>query len=179
MTRHCHQAHAAMFRAVLQHRAVFIDGNVDCYNTSWRILIGVVVILCFVPIAFAGALLRNKLSEQARCAVCRAYTERLFYWGAATLAFRLLMFITPLIVPVQYPNVSAFVHSVLSVIMFCMLMHHRPYVVVHTFWIDVCCYMCLIAQFVLQAITSTRDALGTLQQPSFFASVEVCSVVFR
>ena len=61
MTRHCHQAHAAMFRAVLQHRAVFIDGNVDCYNTSWRILIGVVVILCFVPIAFAGALLRNKL----------------------------------------------------------------------------------------------------------------------
>jgi hypothetical protein len=158
---------------------VFIDGNVDCYNTSWRILIGVVVVLCFVPIAFAGALLRNKLPEQARCAVCRAYTERLFYWGAATLAFRLLMFITPLIVPVQYPNVSAFVHSVLSVIMFFLLVHMRPYAIIPTFWIDVSCYMCLIAQFVLQAISSTRDALGTLQQPKFFESLEVCSVVFR
>jgi hypothetical protein len=152
---------------------VFIDGNVDCYNTSWRILIGIVVILCFVPIAFAGALLRNKLSEQARRAVCRAYTERLFYWGAVTLGFRLLMFITPLIVNVQYPNVSAFAHLVLSVIMFCLLMHHRPYVSVHTFWIDACCYMCLIAQFGLQTISSTRDALGTLQQPTFFDSVEV------
>ena len=158
---------------------VFIDGNVECYSISWRILIGVVVILCFVPIAFAGALLQNKLPEQARCAVCRAYTERLFYWGAVTLAFRLLMFITPLIVNVQYPNVSAFVHLVLSGIMFCLLMHHRPYVAVHTFWIDVCCYLCLIAQFGLQTISSTRDALGTLQQPTFFDSIEVCSVVFR
>ena len=83
MTQHCHQAHRAVFRAALQHRTVFIDGNAECYNTSWRILIGVVVILWFVHIAFAGALLRNKLPEQARCAVCRTYTERLFYWGAA------------------------------------------------------------------------------------------------
>jgi hypothetical protein len=158
---------------------VFIDGNVECYNTSWRILIGVVVILCFVPIAFAGALLRNKLPEQARCAVCRAYTERLFYWGAVTLAFRLLMFITPLIVKVQYPNVSAFVHLVLSGMMCCVLVHMQPYVAVNTFWIDVCCYLCLGAQFGLQTISSTRDALGTLQQPTFFDSVEVCSVVFR
>ena len=58
----------------------------------------------------------------------------------------------------------------------------RAYVVVHTFWIDVCCYLCLGAQLGLQTITSTRDALGvsgTLQQSTFFDSVEVCSVVFR
>ncbi len=159
---------------------MFVDGNVECYNTSWRrILIGVVVILCFAPIAFAVALLRNKLPEQARGAVCRPYTEPLFYWGAVTLAFRLLMFITPLILPVQYPNVSAFVHLALSGIMFFLLVHMRPYLVVYTFWIDVCCYLCLGAQFGLQTITSTRDALGTLQQPAFFDSVEVCSLVFR
>ena len=83
MSAHDVTAAKLEFRAALQHRTLFIDGNVECYKTSWRILIGVVVILCFVPIAFAGALLRNKLSEQARCAVCRAYTERLFYRGAA------------------------------------------------------------------------------------------------
>jgi len=161
---------------------VFIDGNVECYNISWRILIGVVVILCCAPIAFAAALLRNKLPEQARRAVCRAYTERLFYWGTVTLAFRLFMFITPLIVNVQYPNVSAFVHLVLSGIMFFLLVHMQPYVSVHTFWIDVCCYLCLIAQFGLQTITSTRNYLGTLgtpQQSTFFGSVEVCSDIFR
>ena len=158
---------------------VFIDGNVDCHNTVWWILIGVVVILCLVPIAFAAVLLRNKLPEQARSAVCRAFTEQLFYWGAVTLGFRLVMSITPLIVPVQYSNMSAFVHSVLSGLMICLLMHNRPYAAIYTFWIDVSCYLCLIAQFVLQAISSTRDVLGTLQEPSFFDFVEICSAVFR
>jgi len=158
---------------------VFVDGTVDCHSTTRQILIGVVVILCFAPVAFAAALLRNKLPEQARSAVCRAYTEQQFYWGAVTLGFRLLMSITPLIVLVQYPNVSAFVHLVLSGLMFFLLVHLRPYAAIHTFWIDVSCYLCLSAQFGLQTITSTRDALGTLQQPSFFDSVEDCSVVFR
>ena len=99
--------------------------------------------------------------------------------GAVTLGFRLFMSITPLLVNVQYPNVSPFVHSVLSVLMFCLLMHHRPYVVIHTFWIHVSCYKCLIAQFVLQAITSTRDALDRLRQASFFSTLEACSVAIR
>ena len=66
--------------------------------------------------------------------------------------------------------------------MFFLLVHMQPYMSVHTFWIDVCCYMCLIAQFVLNTITSTRDylgTLGTLQQSNFFDSVEICSAVFR
>jgi len=158
---------------------VFIDGTVDCYNATWKFLISVVVFLCLAFIAFAAALLRNKLPEQARSAVCGAYREQLFYWGALTLGFRLLMSITPLIVPVQYPNISAFVHSVLSALMFFLVVHLRPYVVTCTFWVDVSCYLCLIVQFVLQAITSTRDVLGTLQQPNFFDSVQVCSVVVR
>jgi hypothetical protein len=107
---------------------VFIDGNIDCHDMNWWILIGVVVILCFAPIAFAAALLRNKLPEQARSTVCSAYTEQLFYWGAVTLGFRLLMSITPLIVDVQYPNVSAFVQLILSALMFGLLVHLRPYV---------------------------------------------------
>jgi hypothetical protein len=158
---------------------VFIDGSVQCHGVTWWILIGFAVLLCFFPIAFATALWLNKLSEQARFAVCRAYTERLFYWGAVTLGFRLLMSITPLLVPVDYPNVSAFMHSILSGLMFGLLVHHRPYMAVHTFWIDLSCYLCLIAQFGLQAIISTRDALGSLQLPSLFYSAELCSVVFR
>jgi len=120
---------------------VFIDGNVLCYNITWWFLIGVVVILCLVPIVFAAALRWNRLPEQARSAVCFAYTDHMYYWGAATLGFRLLMSITPLLVPVQYPNISAFVHAGASLIMLVLVVHFRPYVKIHTLWVDISCYV--------------------------------------
>jgi hypothetical protein len=158
---------------------LFVDGNVNCYSSTRSVLIGVVVMMCCVPILFAVALFRNKLPDQARFALCCAYTERLFFWGALTTGFRFLMSITLLLVPVQYPNVTAFAHLVLSVIMLLLLVLLRPYVAIHTFWIDVSCYLCLIAQFGLQTINSTRDALGISQNPWFFDSLMVCGVVSR
>jgi hypothetical protein len=158
---------------------LFVDGNVDCYSSTRSVLIGVVVMMCFVPILFAVALFRKKLPDQARFALCCAYTERLFFWGALTIGFRFLMSITLLLVPVQYPNVTAFAHLVLSVIMLLLLVLLRPYVAIHTFWIDVSCYMCLIAQFGLQTINTTRDALGISQNPWFFDSLTVGGVAFR
>jgi hypothetical protein len=118
---------------------LFIDGSMNCRNTTWWILIGVVVILCLVPIVFAVSLWLNKLPLQARAAVCCAYTDSVYYWGSSTLAFRLLMSITPLLIPPDLVNISAFLHSLLSVLMLVLLMHQRPYVVVHTFWVDVSC----------------------------------------
>jgi hypothetical protein len=58
---------------------VFIDGSVQCYDTTWRILIGIIVILCFVVVAFAAALFRSYLPAQAHSAVCSAYREHVFY----------------------------------------------------------------------------------------------------
>ncbi len=158
---------------------VFIDGSVECYDITWKILIGIIAVLCFLVIAFAVALFRNYLPAQAHSAVCSAYREQVFYWGALTLGFRLLMSIVLLLVPLNYSNISAFLRMVLSGLMFGLLVYHHPYSAIHTFWIDVTCYLCLIAQFGLQTISSTRDVLATLQLPSLFDSVELCSAVFR
>ena len=125
---------------------LFIDGNVNCYDSTWRVLIGFVVIICIFPIAFALALRYNKLPKDVRDAVCRAYTEKMFSWGSITLSFRLIMSITTLIVPIQYPNLDAFVHLMSSILMFFFLVHLRPYVIPTSFWVDVVCYMCLILQ---------------------------------
>jgi hypothetical protein len=158
---------------------VFIDGNVECYDITWQILIGIIAILCFVVIAFAVALFRNYLPAQAHSAVCSAYREQVFYWGALTLGFRLLVSIVVLLVPLNYSNISAFVRMGLSGLMFGLLVYYQPYSAIHTFWIDLTCYLCLIAQFGLQTISLTRDVLATLQLPSLFDSVELCSAVFR
>jgi hypothetical protein len=162
---------------------VFIDGTVACYDSTWKVLVAVVVLLCLVPVAFAAALRLNKLSENARAAVCQAYTTPMFYWGAVTLGFRLLISVT-LFLQADLPNVLAFVRLFLSTCMLLLLVHLRPYVDPSTFWVDVVCYVCLIAQFGLQTMVADRDYLGvaaaqTEKLAAFFEDISTLSTVFR
>jgi len=162
---------------------VFIDGTVACYDSNWKVLIAVVVLLCLVPVAFAAALRLNKLPENARAAVCQAYTTPMFYWGAVTLGFRLLISVT-LFLQAGLPNVLALVRLFLSTCMLLLLVHLRPHVDPSTFWVDVVCYVCLIAQFGLQTMVADRDFLGVAASQSdflaaFFQDVSTLSTVFR
>ncbi len=160
---------------------VFIDGTVPCLDGNWKMLMFVVVLVCLFPVAFAVALQMNKLPEKARAAVCRAYTTPMFYWGAVTLEFRLLISATEFL-QVDYPNLLAFVRLFLSVGMFFLLVNLRPYLQPHTFWVDVVCYACLIAQFGLQIMAAERDYLGVVASPNqnqFFQAISTLSTVFR
>jgi len=139
------------------------------------------VLVCLFPVAFAVALHLNKLPDKARAAVCHAYTTPMFYWGAVTLGFRLLISATEFL-QVEYPNLLAFVRLFLSVGMFFLLMNLHPYVQPHTFWVDVACYVCLIAQFGLQTMAADRDYFGVVASPNqnqFFQAMSTLSTVFR
>jgi hypothetical protein len=162
---------------------VFIDGTVPCMNTEWKVLIVTVALLCLLPVAFAAALQRNKLPLSARTAVCRSYNKRMFYWGAITLMFRLLMSLFQFL-QVSFPNFLAFARSLLSAVMLVLLMHFRPHNFTHTFWVDVTCYACLIAQFGVQALQESRDYLGIINnldenKAEFFRNLSFLSSMIR
>jgi hypothetical protein len=162
---------------------VFIDGTVACFDSRWKGLVAVVVLLCLFPVALATALLRDKLPASARAAVCRAFSERMFYWGAVTLEFRLLMSLTQFL-RVDYPSLLAFVRSFLALCMLMLLGHTRPYTCQTTFWVDVICYVCLIAQFGLQALVESFDVFGaapssTALLQNLFSGASSAIVVFR
>jgi hypothetical protein len=159
---------------------VFIDGTVACFDTRWQVVLSIVVLLCLVPGLFAAALWRHKLPEAARAAICRAYTDRMPYWAAVTLVFRLLI---PLLQFLRndYPNMLAFMRCSLSMCMLVLLFNFRPYNDIHTFWVDVTCYSGLFAQFGLQSISESRDFFGTAaeEKGSFFSILSRLRLVFR
>ena len=160
---------------------VFIDGTIPCLDGNWKMLMFVVVLVCLFPVAFAVALHLNKLPDKARAAVCHAYTTPMFYWGAVTLGFRLLISATEFL-QVEYPNLLAFVRSFLSFGMSILLVNLRPYNQPHTFWVDVVCYACLIAQFGLQIMAAEREYLGVVastNQTQFSQAMSTLSTVFR
>jgi hypothetical protein len=139
---------------------IYIDGTVSCFDGRWKVLIAVVALLCLCPVAFAAALLRDKLPASARAAVCRAFTERMFYWGAVTLGFRLLMSLTQFFDVGKNSNVLAFARSCLSTCMLVLLVYCRPYKHQLTFWFDFTNYACLVAQFGLQALAESFEFFG-------------------
>ncbi len=116
------------------------------------------MLLCFFPVAFFAALYLNKLPQSARAAICRSFTEPVYYWSAITLGFRLLISLMQFL-QVLYPNVVSFLRMLLSTGMLFLLVHLRPHAFTHVFWLDVSCYICLIAQFGLQMIFTERDYL--------------------
>jgi hypothetical protein len=139
--------------------------------------------LCLFPVALAAALLRNKLPASARAAVCRPFTERMFYWGAVTLGFRLLISLTQFL-RVDYPSLLAYVRLCLALGMFFLLLYTRPYKHERTFWVDVVCYVCLIAQFGLQALVESFDVFGaapssTANLQKLFSGASTAIVVLR
>jgi hypothetical protein len=133
---------------------VFIDGTVACLDSRWKGLVFVAVLMSIFPVVFGAALLKNKLPESARAPLCHAYTERMFFWGSVALQFRFLMSLMQFL-RVDYPSVVAFCRSMLSLGMSLMLVHFRPYKMQITFWVDVTCFVCLAAQFGLQALQSS------------------------
>ena len=122
----------------------------------------IAALLFVFPAVFAGALRLKKLPQSARDAVCGKFTEPVFYWGAVTLFFRLLVSVTQFL-RVDFPNILAFVRSSLSTGVFFLLVNLRPYVDERTFWVDVVCYGCLIAQFGLQIFSADREFLGVAE----------------
>ena len=160
---------------------VLIDGSVRCLDGTWKLLIAVVVLLCLCPVVFAAALWLNKLDDNARAVVCRNFTEPAFYWGALTLAFRLLISLVQFL-EAQYPNLLAFVCMLLSVGMLVVLMHTRPHLLTLTFWVDVVCFLSLIAQFGLQTIFTTAEFLAiapSQEQKNFFETLRILASLFR
>jgi hypothetical protein len=160
---------------------VFIDGTVPCKDDKWSALVFVAVVLLLFPAAFAAALRLKNFPPNARDAVCGKYSGPMFYWGAVTLSFRLLISVAQFL-RVDYPNVMAFVRLLLSMGVFSLLLYKRPYVHARTFWVDVACYVCLIAQFGLQTFATTSDYLGVAESSDskdFFISVATWSTVIR
>jgi hypothetical protein len=160
---------------------VFIDGTVPCKDAKWGVLVFVAALLFLFPVAFAAALRLKSFPPSARDSVCGKYSGPMFYWGAVSLSFRLLISASQFL-RVDYPNALAFTRMLMSVGVFSILLCKRPYVHERTFWVDVACYVCLIAQFGLQTISTTRDFLGvaeSLDRERFFRIVSTLSSVIR
>jgi hypothetical protein len=160
---------------------VFIDGTVSCEGKRWIPVAFVAALLFLFPAAFATALHLKRLPQNARDTVCGKFTEPMFYWGTIALTFRLLISVTQFL-RVDFPNLLAFVRSLLSTAVLVLLVNLRPYVHDRTFWVDVTCYVCLIAQFGLQVFDADREFLGvarTSGKQGFFTGVLTSSTVFR
>jgi hypothetical protein len=149
---------------------VFIDGTVPCKDAKWTVVVLFAALLFVFPAMFAAALRLKKLPQSARDAVCGKFTEPVFYWGAVTLFFRLLVSVTQFL-EVEFPNFLAFVRSFLSTGIFFLLVNLRPYVDERTFWVDVVCYACLIAQFGLQVFAADREFLGVAETSVYIKNV--------
>lgn len=160
---------------------VFIDGTVPCLDNNWKGLMGIVVLMCLFPVVFFVFLWQDKLPENARDVVCGNFTERMFYWEAVTLEFRLLVSVAQLL-QFRYPNLLAFVRMILSMCVFILLLLLRPHISGYTFWVDVACYTCLIAQFGLRMYFADVDYFAvtyTEEQKSFSAAMRILIWMFR
>jgi hypothetical protein len=159
---------------------VVIDGTVPCLDSTWKGLTVVVVLLCLFPVAFFAALWWNKLPANARAAVSCNFTEPAFYWEALTLEFRLLISLMQFLE--GYANLTSFMRMVLSLGMLCLLMNLRPHISSRTFWVDVMCYACLVAQFGLQSFFAGINYFAVIYTPdqkNFVRSIKILTVVIR
>ncbi len=138
---------------------IFIDGTEPCYDAKWKGLVAVVVALCLFPVLFAAALRWKWLPLKIRTTVCSAYSETKYYWGAVTLAFRLVMSVVYASVR-EFPSIAALVQSLLCFAMLMILMHLKPYRHSFTYYFDVLCYVCLVIQFVLEVLVRASESLG-------------------
>jgi len=138
---------------------IFIDGTEPCYDAKWKGLVAVVVILCLFPVLFAAALRWKRLPLKIQTIVCSAYSESTYYWGAVTLAFRLVMSVVYASVR-EFPSIAALVQTALCFAMLMMLMHLKPYRHSFTYYFDVLCHVCLAIQFVLEVLVRSTESLG-------------------
>ena len=137
---------------------VFLDGSRMCYDTAWIALACGVAVLALAPFLFAYLLLYKKLRPSAYFAVCNAYTDRVYYWGAITLASR--MFMSLAFAFAQDPSLGQSSLLLISVLMTLLLIHFKPYVQLATYRVDLLCHVCLIVQFVLSVIVHENESVG-------------------
>jgi hypothetical protein len=138
---------------------VFIDGSVSCFDGRWQALIAVVVLLCAFPPLFAAALHWKWLPQNVQNALCGAYSESRFYWGAATLLFRLLMSIVFTTIR-TFPSNAAMTQSFLCIVILVLLVHQKPYRHAATHLFDVMCHFILAIQFVIVVILTVSESAG-------------------
>lgn len=140
-------------------RVVFIDGTKKCEGTLHEFLIAVAALLSIAPFVFWAALKFNKIPHTAKSAVCSAYSDSRYYWGAMSLLFRFVM--TVVFATVRtFPSIAALALLMCSVCMFGLLIMLRPYAKQRTFYMDVFCNTCLIVQFSLQVLVRVSESLG-------------------
>jgi hypothetical protein len=140
-------------------RVVFIDGTRKCEGTLHEFLIALAALLSIAPFVFWAALKFNKVPQSAKSAVCSAYTDTRYYWGAMSLLFRFVM--TVVFATVRtFPSITALALLMCSVFMFGLLIMLRPYAKQRTFYMDVFCNTCLIVQFSLQVLVRVSESLG-------------------
>jgi hypothetical protein len=138
---------------------VFIDGTMKCYDETWNSLIAVVVLLCLLPLLLTAALHFRILPHNVQKAVCAAYLQSRFYWGAVTLLFRLAMSIVFTNIR-DIPSTAALIQCFLCVTIIMLLMHQKPYCHAATNVFDVFCHAILVVQFGLVVIGTVSDSLG-------------------
>jgi hypothetical protein len=157
---------------------VFIDGSVPCFDSKWKGLVVVVVLLSLFPVAFFVAL---KFNKNARSVVCGCFTQSTYYWGALTLGFRFFISVLQFL-QISYPIIAAFLRMISSLFMLVLLMNFRPHIFDRTFWVDVVCYACLIALFCLQVLFATIDNFAVTvaeEQRHVYDAVEALSSTCR
>jgi hypothetical protein len=133
-------------------------------------------------VAFTASLFLKKLPEIAQSVVCRAFTPPMFFWGALSLQFRLLISLLQFF-NVENPQLVAFLRLCISVLMLFLVVKLRPYKSIYTFWLDVICYACLAAQFGLQVMATTLEHVGFdvrgRDEEDFFDRMEILGTVIR
>ncbi len=144
---------------------VFIDGSMKCYDEKWKGLIAVVVLLCAFPFLFAAVLYFRWLPQSVHKAVCGAYSESRFYWGAVTLLFRLAMSIVFTTIR-DIPSTAALIQCLLCVAILVLIVYSKPYHHSATYLFDILCHAILVVQFGLVIIGTVSDSLGFVPSES-------------
>ena len=101
----------------------------------------------------------GKISKAAKSAVCSAYTDSEYYWGALSLLVRFVMTVV-FATAREFPSITALALLICSLCMFGLLIMLRPYAEQRTYYMDVFCYACLVIQFALQSIVRASESLG-------------------
>jgi hypothetical protein len=74
------------------------------------------------------------------------------------------------------------VRMVLSLGMLCLLINLRLHISRRTFWVDVMCYACLVAQFGLQSFFARIDYFAVIYTPdqkNFVRAIRILTLVIR
>jgi hypothetical protein len=140
-------------------RVVFIDGRYPCEGSLYSVLIAVAAVLSIIPVVFWAMLRFDKIPEPVKSAVCSAYTDSEYYWGALSLLVRFVMTVVSATAR-EFPSITALALLICSLCMFGLLIMLRPYAQQRTYYMDIFCYACLIVQFALQSIVRNSESLG-------------------